>query len=114
VRLVQAHHAHLALPEVQVDALQVDFRVRHRHSGAQPGLFTLGKAMTTRVITKEAFLGLVHDAGGVTRVSEILSVSRQRIYQWSEARVPAERVPEVANVLGVGREVLRPDIFGEG
>ena len=50
------------------------------------------------------------------RVAELaadLNVSRQAVYLWKKrpSGVPAERVNEVAQSLGVRREQIRPDLL---
>lgn len=39
-----------------------------------------------------------------------LGVSRQSLYNW-QGRVPAEYVPRIAELSGLPRHELRPDIF---
>jgi DNA-binding transcriptional regulator YdaS (Cro superfamily) len=51
----------------------------------------------------------VRAAGGVTRLSEALDVSRSAVSQWR--RVPAERVLKVEEITKVPRHELRPDIY---
>lgn len=51
----------------------------------------------------------IEAAGGVTRLSEALGVTRSAVSQWP--RVPAERVLKVEEVTKVPRHELRPDIY---
>jgi DNA-binding transcriptional regulator YdaS (Cro superfamily) len=51
----------------------------------------------------------VRAAGGVTRLSEALGVTRSAVSQWP--RVPAERVLKVEELTKVPRHELRPDIY---
>jgi TorA maturation chaperone TorD len=53
----------------------------------------------------------IQAAGGVTELSRRIGVSQPSISNW--AHVPAERVLSVEAATGVGRETLRPDLFGE-
>jgi transcriptional regulator with XRE-family HTH domain len=34
-------------------------------------------------------------------------------WETGNRRIPAERVPQIENKLGIPRHILRPDIFGE-
>lgn len=51
----------------------------------------------------------IEAAGGVTRLSEAIGVTRSAVSQWP--RVPAERVIAVEKATGVPRQELRPDIY---
>ena len=53
----------------------------------------------------------IQAAGGVTELSRRIGVSQPSISNWTH--VPAERVLSVEAATGVGRETLRPDLFGE-
>lgn len=48
-------------------------------------------------------------AGGITRLSTALGLSRTAVSGWR--RVPAERVLAVERISGVSRYVLRPDLY---
>jgi TorA maturation chaperone TorD len=53
----------------------------------------------------------IHAAGGVTELARRIGISQPSVSNWD--RVPAERVLSVEAVTGVGRAILRPDLFGE-
>lgn len=50
-------------------------------------------------------------AGGYAKVAAPLGITRQALYKWVKERVPAERVVEAEAVIGLDREVMRPDLF---
>jgi DNA-binding transcriptional regulator YdaS (Cro superfamily) len=43
------------------------------------------------------------------RIAELCGIARSAVYQWKQ--VPAERVQEIAMILGKEPEDIRPDIF---
>ena len=47
--------------------------------------------------------------GLAVRVAEACGIARAAVYQWD--KVPIERVHEVAEVIGMTPEQIRPDIF---
>jgi|TARA_R110000824_G_scaffold400565_1_gene608318 predicted DNA-binding protein YlxM (UPF0122 family) len=49
----------------------------------------------------------------ISELASDLNVSRQAVYLWKKrpAGVPAERVNDVAQCLGVKKEQIRPDLF---
>jgi TorA maturation chaperone TorD len=49
--------------------------------------------------------------GGVTELARRLGISQPSVSNW--IRIPAERVLAVEVVTGIGRDVLRPDLYGE-
>lgn len=51
--------------------------------------------------------------GGFADLANRLGLSRQAVYKWQDAGVPPERCSEIERITGVGRQLLRPDIFGE-
>lgn len=51
----------------------------------------------------------VYRRGIVAELAAELGLTTASVCQWVE--VPAERVPEVARVLGVGRHQVRPDLW---
>ena len=51
----------------------------------------------------------VYRRGIVAELAEGLGLATSSVCQWDE--VPAERVPEVARILGVGRHQVRPDLW---
>ncbi len=53
----------------------------------------------------------VKDAGGVTAVARQFPVHHAAVIKWFAKGVPAERVPKLAEILGVDRHVLRPDLY---
>jgi DNA-binding transcriptional regulator YdaS (Cro superfamily) len=58
-------------------------------------------------ITKQA----VAKAGGPSKLSDVLGISRQAIEQWTV--VPPKHVLRVEEASGISRHELRPDIYGE-
>lgn len=56
----------------------------------------------------------VKDAGGVTAVARQFPVHHAAVIKWFAKGVPAERVPKLAEILGVDRHVLRPDLWQKG
>jgi len=53
----------------------------------------------------------IRAAGGIGALARKIGISQPSVSNWS--RVPAERVLAVETVTGVGRAVLRPDLYGE-
>jgi TorA maturation chaperone TorD len=53
----------------------------------------------------------IQAAGGVTELARRIGVSQPSISNWTH--IPADRVLSVEAATGVGRETLRPDLFGE-
>lgn len=50
-------------------------------------------------------------AGGVSELARQIGISQPSVSNW--IRVPAERVVSVETATGVGRAILRPDLYGE-
>lgn len=49
---------------------------------------------------------------GVNRLARDLGVTKQAVSRWLATRkIPAERVPDVARLVGLSRAQIRPDIF---
>lgn len=48
-------------------------------------------------------------AGGPSALARALNISRSAVSQWD--RVPVERVAEVADITGIPKHKIRPDIF---
>jgi TorA maturation chaperone TorD len=53
----------------------------------------------------------IRAVGGVTELARRIGISQPSVSNWT--RVPAERVLTVEAVTGVGRAILRPDLYGE-
>ncbi len=53
----------------------------------------------------------IEAVGGVSELARKIGISQPSVSNWS--RIPAERVATVEQVTGVGRAVLRPDLFHE-
>jgi DNA-binding transcriptional regulator YdaS (Cro superfamily) len=51
----------------------------------------------------------VYRRGLIAELADELGLTTSSICQWDD--VPAERVPDVARVLGVGRHQIRPDLW---
>jgi len=52
----------------------------------------------------------IRAVGGVTELARRIGISQPSVSNWS--RVPAERVLSVEAATGVGRAILRPDLYG--
>lgn len=61
--------------------------------------------------SNEGLQQAIRVAGGVTELARRIGISQPSISNWS--RVPAERVLAVEAATGVGRAVLRPDLYAE-
>jgi DNA-binding transcriptional regulator YdaS (Cro superfamily) len=46
-----------------------------------------------------------------TQLAKLLGVNKSTITRWSQSKVPAERVREVAALTGIPASALRPDLF---
>jgi TorA maturation chaperone TorD len=53
----------------------------------------------------------IQAAGGVSELARKIGISQPSVSNWS--RIPAERVVSIEEATGVGRAVLRPDLFRE-
>lgn len=53
----------------------------------------------------------IRAAGGVSELAREIGISQPSVSNW--IRVPAERVVSVETATGVGRAILRPDLYGE-
>ena len=53
----------------------------------------------------------IQAAGGVSELARKIGISQPSVSNWS--RIPAERVATVEQATGVGRAMLRPDLFRE-
>ena len=53
----------------------------------------------------------IQAAGGVSELARKIGISQPSVSNW--ARIPAERVAVIEEVTGVGRALLRPDLFRE-
>jgi TorA maturation chaperone TorD len=53
----------------------------------------------------------IRAVGGVTELARRIGISQPSVSNWT--RIPAERVLTVEAVTGVGRAILRPDLYGE-
>src|SRR5512135_1691976 len=53
----------------------------------------------------------IRAVGGVTELARRIGISQPSVSNWT--RIPAERVLAVESVSGIGRAVLRPDLYGE-
>jgi TorA maturation chaperone TorD len=52
----------------------------------------------------------IRAAGGITELARRIGISQPSVSNWS--RIPAERVLSVEAATGVGRGILRPDLYG--
>ncbi|MDW8315853.1 MAG: molecular chaperone TorD family protein [Rhodovarius sp.] len=53
----------------------------------------------------------IEAAGGLEAFRKLLGVSRRTVFHWKQHGVPAERAPEIEAATGIGRHLLRPDLF---
>jgi len=53
----------------------------------------------------------IRAVGGVTELARRIGISQPSVSNWT--RIPAERVLAVESVSGIGRAILRPDLYGE-
>jgi len=54
----------------------------------------------------------IDKAGGMRPLARAIGISYQAIQSWKK-RIPAERVLDVERAIGISREQLRPDLYGE-
>ena len=55
-------------------------------------------------------LQAINAAGGVSELARKIGIAQPSLSNWS--RIPAERVPAIAEITGIDRAQLRPDLFG--
>ena len=53
----------------------------------------------------------IRAVGGVTELARRIGISQPSVSNWT--KVPAERVLQVENASGIGRTILRPDLYAE-
>lgn len=53
----------------------------------------------------------IRAAGGITELARRIGISQPSVSNWD--RIPAERVVAVEAATNVGREILRPDLYGQ-
>jgi len=53
----------------------------------------------------------IQKAGGFTALANQLGLTHSAVWQWKE--VPIKHVNKVAEITGIPRKVLRPDVFDE-
>jgi TorA maturation chaperone TorD len=61
--------------------------------------------------TDQGLQEAIRAVGGVTELARRIGISQPSVSNWT--RIPAERVLTVEAVTGVGRAILRPDLYGE-
>jgi TorA maturation chaperone TorD len=54
----------------------------------------------------------IRAVGGVTELARRIGISQPSVSNWQ--RIPADRVALVEKATGIAREILRPDLYGEG
>lgn len=69
-----------------------------------PGMVAILTELSRRRASREA-------PSNVATLARRIGVSRQTITQWP--RVPPHRAIAIEGILGIPREVLRPDVFGD-
>lgn len=57
----------------------------------------------------EGLVRAIEAAGGIAALARALGISQPSVSNW--ARIPAQRVLAVESMTGIGREVLRPDLY---
>jgi TorA maturation chaperone TorD len=62
-------------------------------------------------MTDQGLQEAIRAAGGVTELARRIGISQPSVSNW--LRIPAERVLSVEAATGVGRAVLRPDLYNE-
>jgi TorA maturation chaperone TorD len=67
--------------------------------------------MKTEQDTDRGLQEAIRAVGGVTELARRIGISQPSVSNWT--RIPAERVLTVEAVTGVGRAILRPDLYGE-
>jgi DNA-binding transcriptional regulator YdaS (Cro superfamily) len=50
--------------------------------------------------------------GATARLASEMGVSHSTVLRWSQRRVPAWRVSELAKLTGIAARKLRPDLYG--
>jgi hypothetical protein len=55
----------------------------------------------------------INNAGGVSALASLISVTPQSIVHWRNRGIPAKRVLDIERVTGISRHELRPDIYGQ-
>src|SRR5215213_3027419 len=53
----------------------------------------------------------IRAAGGVSELARQLGIAQPSVSNWS--KIPAERVAAVETITGIGRAVLRPDLYNQ-
>ena len=53
---------------------------------------------------------LIHLVGGLTKLAVTFDVSKQTIVNWRSRGIPADRCPEIEQMLGFTAEQQRPDL----
>ncbi len=52
--------------------------------------------------------------GGQKALGDEVGVSQPTVFYWKrKGKIPAEQVIKIEKITGIGREELRPDLFGE-
>ena len=52
-------------------------------------------------------------AGGVIEVAKRPGITRGAIYNWQGKGVPAKRLVKLERITGIGRSLIRPDLYKE-
>lgn len=62
-------------------------------------------------MSKPGWWKAVELAGGAACVARAVGLSRTAVYEWRKRGVPAEHVPPLAALSGMGRHEIRPDLY---
>ena len=55
----------------------------------------------------------IDNAGSVSDLASLISVTPQSIVHWRNRGIPAKRVLDIERATGISRHELRPDIYGQ-
>lgn len=53
----------------------------------------------------------VFELGGVLNFAEKLKINPGTVYLWKSGKIPENRMLEIERLSGIGRELLRPDLY---
>lgn len=53
----------------------------------------------------------IFELGGVSGFTEKLKICRHTVWLWRNSKIPENRMLEIERLSGIGRELLRPDLY---